>query len=117
MARGTPEGALAEYAGLPTGNPGTSPSTFKAGAGQYLSSPFTFSGAQYYTPAMALPPAAKPGPAPAAPAPAAASGASDAPMRPLPGEPDINAPVDSYEWWRAYNPGADYSRHMGGGGL
>lgn len=51
------------------------------------------------------------------PAPAAASsGAPASPSMPMPGQPNINAPVGSYEWWTAYNPGADYSRHFGGGG-
>jgi len=52
---------------------------------------------------------------PAAPAAAAAS-TSSASAQPMGGQPNINAPVGSYEWWQAYNPGADYDRHFGGGG-
>ena len=116
MAKGTPEGALAAYAGLPTGQPSGGGQQFRSGVQQYLSSPFTLNSVPQaamprtpvstgYVPTQPAPPAA-----------AAASGAPSAPAGPVMGQPNINAPVGSYEWWTAYNPGADYDRHFGGGG-
>lgn len=95
-----------------------------AGVARFLANPASYyqTGAgSYFTPGQYSPTPSyiptKKGASNENPAPTAAtSGAPSAPMGPVMGQPNINAPVGSYEWWMAYNPGADYSRHMGGGG-
>lgn len=115
MARGTPQGDLAAYVGLPTGQPAGTGQQFRSGVQQYLSSPFTLNSVpQAPMPRTPVTTGYVPK-QPEKPVTPAAS-ASSAPAQPVGGQPNINAPVGSYEWWTAYNPGADYSRHFGGGG-
>ena len=84
----------------------------------------TASGVARFLANASLPPSALPYfvPTPAtpytrpAPKPEAAPVASEPQQIPTAGQPNINAPVGSLEWWMAYNPGADYDRHFGGGG-
>ncbi len=94
-----------------------------AGVARFLANPASFyqmGAAPYFTPGSYSP---TPGYVPTKsgannenPAPVASAGAPSSPAGPMGGQPNINAPVGSYEWWTAYNPGADYSRHFGGGG-
>lgn len=100
--------------GLPSGQGGSGAGVarFLANAGAYNQPAFV---PQFYSPGNRYVPTRN-GANNAAPAVAAASGAPGAPMGPVMGQPNINAPVNSYEWWSAYNPGADYQRHIGGEG-
>lgn len=91
-----------------------------AGVARFLANPSAYANAapfvpQSYSPTPSYIPTKK-GANNENPAPSASSGAPAAPSGPALGQPNINAPVGSYEWWLAYNPGADYSRHFGGGG-
>lgn len=99
--------------GLPSGQGGG------AGVARFLANPGAYNQPAFVPPSYSPRPGyvpTKTGANNATPPAAASSGAPASPSMPMPGQPNINAPVGSYEWWMAYNPGADYSRRFGGGG-
>lgn len=94
-----------------------------AGVARFLANPASFyqmGQPSYYTPGSYSPTPnyvpTKKGANNQDPVPVTAGPSTNTPSAPVMGQPNISAPVGSYEWWTAYNPGADYSRHFGGGG-